>query len=208
MSGKSIEMVAPDKALPGRGQEMAFSTTAHFVNQHEIKPPWPAGFEQAVFGMGCFWGAEKLFWRQTGVHVTAVGYAGGYTANPSYEEVCSGQTGHNEVVLVVFNPGKINYEQLLQVFWQGHDPTQTMRQGNDLGTQYRSSIYTSDDAQQGAAIRSKQAYQTALKAQDYSEIKTETVTAPIFYYAEEAHQQYLAKHVDGYCGLGGTGVEL
>ncbi len=206
MFTKSVSMVFAEQALPGRTQPMALNSTAHFVNQNDIKPPWPDGHEQALFGMGCFWGAEKLFWQIPGVYVTAVGYAGGYTPNPNYREVCTGQTGHNEVVLVVFDPTKVSYERLLHTFWQGHDPTQHMRQGNDVGTQYRSAIYTYSESQLDEAHQSKAAYQDQLNRQGYSEIKTEIVEAPEFYYAEADHQQYLAKVPHGYCGLGGTGV--
>jgi peptide-methionine (S)-S-oxide reductase len=171
-----------------------------------MKPPFPAGYEQAVFGLGCFWGAERKFWQTPGVYTTAVGYAGGYTPNPTYEEVCSGRTGHTEVVLVVFDPELISYEALLKVFWESHDPTQGMRQGNDVGTQYRSAIYTYSDAQRRAAEASRESYQHALSARGYGAITTEIRPAPEFYYAEHYHQQYLAKNPMGYCGLGGTGV--
>jgi len=177
----------------------------HFVNGHPLRPPFD-GKALALFGMGCFWGAEKAFWQAPGVFSTAVGYAGGLTPNPTYEEVCSGQTGHNEVVRVVFDPAATTYEALLKVFWEGHDPTQGMRQGNDVGTQYRSGIYAHDDAQRHTAEASRDAFQAALTAAGHGEITTEIVKAPVFYYAEEYHQQYLAKNPGGYCGLGGTGV--
>jgi peptide-methionine (S)-S-oxide reductase len=179
---------------------------AHFVNGHELIPPFPDGLEQAIFGMGCFWGAERKFWEAPGVYSTAVGYAGGYTPNPSYREVCSGMTGHTEVVLVVFDPKQISYDALLKLFWENHDPTQGMRQGNDMGTQYRSSIYTMSAEQQRAAEASRSAYQDRLTAAGYGRITTEIMAAPPFYYAEDYHQQYLAKNPDGYCGIGGTGV--
>jgi peptide-methionine (S)-S-oxide reductase len=178
----------------------------HFVNGHPLMPPFPDGLEQAVFGMGCFWGAERLFWQTPGVYTTAVGYAGGSTPDATYEEVCSGTTGHTEAVLVVFDPGQVSYDRLLKVFWEGHDPTQGMRQGNDVGTQYRSAIYTFDDEQRAAAERSRAAYQAVLDASGYGEITTEIRDAPPFYYAEDYHQQYLGKVPNGYCGLGGTGV--
>jgi peptide-methionine (S)-S-oxide reductase len=178
----------------------------HFVNGAPLKAPFPAGLQQAMFGMGCFWGAEKKFWPLPGVYTTAVGYAGGYTPNPTYREVCSGLTGHNEVVLVVFDPAKTSYDDLLRVFWENHDPTQGMRQGNDVGTQYRSGIYVFSDEQRAAAERSRDAYASSLHAHGYGEITTEILEAPPFYYAEEYHQQYLARNPGGYCGLGGTGV--
>jgi peptide-methionine (S)-S-oxide reductase len=193
------------EALPGRDTPLAVSNR-HAVNGAPIAPPFPAGLEQAVFGMGCFWGAERKFWQQPGVYSTAVGYAGGHTPNPTYQEVCSGRTGHTEVVLVVFDPKKIGYDQVLRLFWENHDPTQGMRQGNDVGTQYRSGIYYYDDAQRGAAEASRDAYQTRLKAAGLGAITTEILSAPEFYYAEDYHQQYLAKNPGGYCGLGGTGV--
>jgi len=198
-------MPSPEQALPGREMEMPVSAR-HVVLGTSIKPPFPANMRQALFGLGCFWGAERRFWQQTGVFTTAVGYAGGYTPNPTYEEVCSGLTGHNEVVLVVFDPGQISYEQLLKVFWESHDPTQGMRQGNDIGTQYRSGIYVFDDAQRDAALRSETRFSKSLQAAGYPTITTEILDAPPFYYAEEYHQQYLAKNPMGYCGLGGTGV--
>ncbi|WP_407177599.1 peptide-methionine (S)-S-oxide reductase MsrA [Bradyrhizobium sp. STM 3562] len=203
---KTTALPSAAEALPGRAAAIPTATT-HFVNGERLKPPYPAGLEQAMFGLGCFWGAERKFWELgDGVHVTAVGYAGGYTPNPTYEEVCSGRTGHAEVVLVVFDPKKISYEQLLKTFWESHDPTQGMRQGNDIGTQYRSAIYTFDDAQRKAAEASKAAYQGALSAKGLGAITTEIAPAGEFYFAEDYHQQYLAKNPAGYCGLGGTGV--
>lgn len=193
------------EALPGRDQAVAVPA-AHFVNGRPLQPPFPAGLEQAIFGLGCFWGAERRFWQTPGVWSTAVGYAAGVTPNPTYEEVCTGRTGHNEVVLVVFDPATIDYAGLLQVFWESHDPTQGMRQGNDVGTQYRSGIYTFDERQQAVAERSREAYQAALQRAGYGAITTEILPAPTFYYAEDYHQQYLAKNPGGYCGLGGTGV--
>jgi len=178
----------------------------HFVTRHPLKPPFPEGLEQAVFGLGCFWGAERKFWQTKGVSTTAAGYAGGFTPNATYEEVCGGLTGHAEVVLVVFDPGVVTYEELLRVFWESHDPTQGMRQGNDVGTQYRSAIFTYGDAQQKAAEASRDAYQRALAGAGHGAITTEIRPAPAFYYAEDYHQQYLAKNPGGYCGLGGTGV--
>jgi peptide-methionine (S)-S-oxide reductase len=178
----------------------------HFVSGARLEPPFPAGTERAVFGLGCFWGAERKFWEVPGVYTTAVGYAGGHTPNPTYEEVCSGATGHTEAVLVVFDPAKVSYETLLRVFWEDHDPTQGMRQGNDVGTQYRSAIYYYGDAQRRAALASKEAYQAVLTKAGYGEITTEIEKAPEFYYAEDYHQQYLAKNPWGYCGIGGTGV--
>jgi len=202
---KKLEMPSPDQALPGRAEEMSI-TNRHFVNGRPIKPPFAAGLERALFGLGCFWGAERRFWQLPGVDATAVGYAGGATPNPTYEEVCTGMTGHNEVVLVVFDPKAISYAQLLRSFWEAHDPTQGMRQGNDVGTQYRSGIYTFDDAQHRAALDSRTAYAERLRAAGFAGITTEIVAAPPFYYAEDYHQQYLAKNPGGYCGLGGTGV--
>src|SRR5436190_6094106 len=198
-------MPAPDDALPGRSEPLAVPDK-HFVNGNPIKPPFPEGIEQVVFGMGCFWGAEKLFWETDGVFTTAVGYAGGYTPNPTYEEVCGGRTGHTEVVLVAFDPEKISYEEILQRFWEGHDPTQGMRQGNDVGTQYRSAIFTNSDEQRAAAEASRERYQEALTKAGHGEITTEIAPARDFYYAEDYHQQYLAKVPNGYCGIGGTGV--
>jgi peptide-methionine (S)-S-oxide reductase len=194
-----------DEALPGRADTMPVPD-AHFVNKHRLTPPFPAGLERAMFGMGCFWGAERKFWQLDGVYATAVGYAAGHTPNPTYREVCTGMTGHAEVVLVVFDPGKIAYDDLLKVFWENHDPTQGMRQGNDVGTQYRSGIYCYGDGQRRAAERSRDVYQQRLAEAGHGRITTEIQTAPEFYYAEEYHQQYLAKNPDGYCGLGGTGV--
>ncbi len=202
---KSNALPNPDQALPGRLDIMPVPER-HYVTGHPLRPPFPAGLQQALFGLGCFWGAERLYWRLDGVYTTAVGYAGGFTPNPTYHEVCSGQTGHAEVVLVVFEPARIGYEQLLQTFWESHDPTQGMRQGNDFGTQYRSCIYTSNPEQLAAAKASRDAYQRALKHANYGRITTEIKPAGEFYYAEEYHQQYLAKNPGGYCGLGGTGV--
>jgi peptide-methionine (S)-S-oxide reductase len=201
------EPTLPDaaEALPGRAEPMPVPAL-HFVNGHPIAPPFPDGLEQAVFGLGCFWGAERVFWETPGVWTTAVGYAGGVTPNPTYEEVCSGRTGHTEAVLVVFDPAVISYEQLLRVFWEAHDPTQGMRQGNDVGTQYRSAVYTFGDAQQAAAETSRDAFQPVLTAGHYGAITTEIVPAGPFFYAEDYHQQYLAKNPNGYCGLGGTGM--
>ena len=194
-----------EEALPGRDRPMPVPER-HVVLGHALTPPFPAGFVQAMFGMGCFWGAEKRFWELPGVHVTAVGYAGGYTPNPAYEEVCTGRTGHNEVVLVVFDPQRIAYTDLLRVFWEAHDPTQGMRQGNDVGTQYRSGIYWFDAAQREAAEATRSVYGEALARAGYGPITTEIRKATAFYYAEPYHQQYLARNPAGYCGLGGTGV--
>ena len=202
---RKLRLPRVEEALPGRAATMPVPA-AHFVNGHPLKGPFPAQHQQAVFGMGCFWGAERRFWQTPGVYSTAVGYAGGSTPNPTYEEACSGGTGHSEVVLVVFDPAIVSYEELLRVFWEAHDPTQGMRQGNDVGTQYRSVIYTYDDAQLEAAKRSQQVFQDALKASGYGAITTEIGSAPAFFYAEHYHQQYLAKVPNGYCGLGGTGV--
>jgi peptide-methionine (S)-S-oxide reductase len=204
-SKKPLSIPSADEALPGRAERMPIPD-AHFVNKHRISEPFPDGFERAIFGMGCFWGVEKKFWQQPGVYTTAVGYAGGATPNPTYREVCTGQTGHNEVVLVVFDPQIVSYDDLLKVFWENHDPTQGMRQGNDAGTQYRSGIYTSNAEQQRAAERSRDAFQPQLTAAGFGAITTEILPAPEFYYAEEYHQQYLSKNPNGYCGLGGTGV--
>ena len=201
---KSV-MPDPKSALPGRDTPIRTAAT-HFVSGVPLKGPYPEGSEIAMFGLGCFWGAEKAFWQLPGVLVTAVGYAGGYTPNPTYEEVCSGQTGHNEVVRVVFDPKRISYEKLLKTFWESHNPTQGMRQGNDVGTQYRSGIYTYSEAQAREAEASKDAYQSELSARGYGDITTEIVPAGEFYFAEDYHQQYLAKNPHGYCGLGGTGV--
>jgi peptide-methionine (S)-S-oxide reductase len=198
-------MVEPADALAGRDLEMPVADR-HAVLGTPLKPPFPEGFEQAVFGMGCFWGAERIFWQAPGVYTTAVGYAGGLTPNPTYEEVCSGRTGHAEVVLVVFDPAKTSYEQMLQVFWENHDPTQGMRQGNDVGTQYRSAIYWSTDEQQRLAEATRSTYAERLRASGYPEVSTEVAQAGPFYYAEDYHQQYLHKNPWGYCGVGGTGV--
>ncbi|ADO68553.1 peptide-methionine (S)-S-oxide reductase MsrA [Stigmatella aurantiaca] len=205
LSTKKLKIPSPAEALPGRAEPMPVPDK-HFVLGTPLKGPLPAGFQVAVFGLGCFWGAEKKFWQTPGVYSTAVGYAAGPTPNPTYREVCSGMTGHNEVVRVVFDPAKVSYEALLRVFWENHDPTQGMRQGNDVGTQYRSGIYTSDEAQKRTAEQSRDAYQKALTAAGHSAITTEILPAPEFYFAEDYHQQYLAKNPDGYCGLGGTGV--
>jgi len=203
---KKVQMPAPSDALPGRTEPIPTAKT-HYVLSTDLKGPYPAGTEQALFGLGCFWGAERKFWELgEGVHTTAVGYAGGFTPNPTYPEVCTGLTGHNEVVLVVYRPGVISYEQLLKTFWESHNPTQGMRQGNDVGTQYRSGIYTYNDAQRQAAEASKLAYDEALRMKGFKPITTEILNAPEFYFAEEDHQQYLAKVFGGYCGLGGTGV--
>jgi peptide-methionine (S)-S-oxide reductase len=206
MFKKSLDMPSKAEALPGRPNPIRTASN-HFVNGHPLKGPYPAGSETAIFGMGCFWGAERKFWElPEGVYVTAVGYAGGHTPNPTYEEVCSGRTGHNEVVLVVYDPKKISYETLLKTFWENHDPTQGMRQGNDVGTQYRSAIYYENDEQREAAERSKEMFQQELSNAGYGEISTEIAPAGPFFYAEPYHQQYLAKNPNGYCGLGGTGV--
>ncbi|MCW5749523.1 MAG: peptide-methionine (S)-S-oxide reductase MsrA [Alphaproteobacteria bacterium] len=198
-------MPSREEALPGRAEPMRVPAR-HHVNGNRILPPFPEGTRQAIFGMGCFWGAERKFWEASGVYATAVGYAGGFTPNPTYEEVCSGRTGHNEVVLVIFDPARIGYEALLRIFWENHDPTQGMRQGNDVGTQYRSGIYCSDEAQMRAAEASRDLFQKRLQEAGYGPITTEILAAPPFYYAEDYHQQYLAKNPGGYCGLGGTGV--
>ncbi len=202
---KKVEMPSPDAAPKGRATRMKLPAK-HFVNGQSLEPPYPAGSVAAMFGLGCFWGAERKFWQLPGVHVTAVGYAAGYTPNPTYEEVCSGATGHNEVVHVVFDPARIAYERLLQVFFESHDPTQGMRQGNDVGTQYRSGIYCYSPTQQAAAERAKTAFAPVLAKAGFGPITTEILPAPEFYYAEAYHQQYLAKNPNGYCGLGGTGV--
>ncbi|MBO2925878.1 peptide-methionine (S)-S-oxide reductase MsrA [Metapseudomonas otitidis] len=202
-----IELPTAAQALPGRETPMPVPE-AHYVNGHPLQAPFPAGLEQAVFGLGCFWGAERRFWQQEGVWSTAVGYAGGHTPNPTYDEVCSGLTGHTEVVLVVFDPRVISYERLLAVFWEAHNPTQGMRQGNDIGTQYRSAIYCTSDAQLQAARASEARFQAELDKAGFGTITTEIAEAPAFYYAEAYHQQYLAKNPNGYCGLGGTGVCL
>ena len=203
--GKSLDLPTATTALPGRADPVKVPET-HFVSGARIVPPFPEGMETIVFGLGCFWGAERIFWQVDGVYSTAVGYAAGVTPNPSYEEVCSGRTGHNEVVLVVYDPAKISVEALLKRFWEGHNPTQGMRQGNDVGTQYRSGIYCSTAAQKKAAEASKAVFQKSLKDAGFSAITTEILDAPEFYYAEDYHQQYLAKNPAGYCGLGGTGV--
>jgi len=203
---KKTEMVSAADALPGRTDRTMPVPTAHFVNGNPLVGPWPEGYETAVFGMGCFWGAERKFWQVPGVYTTAVGYAGGITPNATYEEVCSGMTGHTEVVLVVFDPAQVGYEQLLKVFWENHDPTQGMRQGNDVGTQYRSAVYTSSPAQQEAAERTRDVFQAVLSARGYGPITTEIRPSGAFYYAEPYHQQYLGKNPGGYCGLGGTGA--
>ncbi len=202
---KKIEMPTAETALPGHDAAITISGI-HFVNGNTIKPPFPEGVELAYFGMGCFWGAERLFWQTPGVYATAVGYGGGFTPNATYDEVCSGRTGHTELVLVAFDPNLVSYDKLLNVFWEGHDPTQGMRQGNDVGTQYRSAIYAASDEQLSAAKVSRDVYQAQLTDAGYGEITTEIATAGAFYYAEEYHQQYLAKNPNGYCGIGGTGV--
>ena len=202
---KSPSIAKPDEALPGRPDALS-TADKHYVNGGALKGPYPDGAEMALFGLGCFWGAERKFWELPGVTVTAVGYAGGHTPNPTYEEVCSGRTGHTEAVLVAFDPRQVTYETLLKTFWESHDPTQGMRQGNDVGTQYRSAIYYTSDDQRRAAQASKAAYDAALTAQGLSPITTEIEPAPEFYFAETYHQQYLAKNPEGYCGLGGTGV--
>ncbi len=202
---KSTEMPAPEAALPGRTTPLEVPD-AHLVLGSPLTPPFPVGTEQAIFGMGCFWGAERLFWQAPGVYTTAVGYAGGITPNPSYREVCSGRTGHAEVVLAVFESAQTTYEEMLRIFWEGHDPTQGMRQGNDVGTQYRSAIYWTSPAQQGAALESRARYQERLARAGFGQITTEIAEAGPFYYAEDYHQQYLAANPNGYCGLGGTGV--
>lgn len=204
---KKTTLPKPEEALPGREESMPVPDR-HYVNGNPLKPPYPEGMEIALFGLGCFWGAERKFWQQEGVFTTAVGYAGGYTPNPTYQEVCSGKTGHNEVVRVVFDPKVVSYETLLKVFWESHNPTQGMRQGNDTGTQYRSGIYTYSEEQRKLAEKSRDAYQQALKEAGYGEITTEILEAPEFYYAEDYHQQYLAKNPGGYCGLGGCNVEF
>ncbi|MBN9020812.1 MAG: peptide-methionine (S)-S-oxide reductase MsrA [Rhizobiales bacterium] len=202
---RKVSMPTAEAALPGRAEPLPTAET-HFVNGKPLKGPYPEGLETAVFGLGCFWGAEKAFWKIPGVHVTAVGYAGGHTPNPTYQEVCSGRTGHNEVVLVVYDPKVVTYDALLKAFFEAHDPTQGMRQGNDVGTQYRSGIYVADAGQRRAAEAARTAYGAALSAKGYPAITTEIVDAPPFYFAEDYHQQYLAKNPNGYCGLGGTGV--
>jgi peptide-methionine (S)-S-oxide reductase len=204
---RKTDMVDRDRAMAGRDEPIP-TATRHEVLGTPIKPPFPDGYETAVFGLGCFWGAERIFWQAPGVYTTAVGYAGGFTPNPTYEEVCSAQTGHTEAVLVVFDPARTSYDALLKLFWEGHDPTQGMRQGNDVGTQYRSAIYWTSEAQRDAALASRDAYQAMLQQGGYGEITTEIAPLSVegFYYAEDHHQQYLAKNPSGYCGLGGTGV--
>ncbi|MFO1015131.1 MAG: peptide-methionine (S)-S-oxide reductase MsrA [Caulobacteraceae bacterium] len=202
---KALELPTAANALPGR--PMAIPTASeHFVNGHPLKGPWPEGLETAVFAMGCFWGVERKFWQVSGVYSTAVGYVGGVTPNPTYEETCSGRTGHTEAVLVVYDPKLVSYEDLLKVFWEGHDPTQGMRQGNDIGTQYRSGIYYANEGQKAAAESSREVYAAALRAQGYGAITSEIAPLGPFYYGEDYHQQYLAKNPNGYCGVGGTGV--
>lgn len=205
MFSNKSKLPTPDTALTGRDEVMSI-TNQHFVHNTPLKAPFPENMQQALFGLGCFWGVERKFWQLEGVYTTAVGYAAGFTPNPSYQEVCTGQTGHNEVTLIVFDPKIISYQQLLQVFWESHDPTQGMRQGNDKGTQYRSGIYTYSEEQQQQAQASLAHYQTQLTQQGYPAITTEIIPAPTFYYAEDYHQQYLAKNPSGYCGIGGTGV--
>jgi peptide-methionine (S)-S-oxide reductase len=206
MRKDKLRMPTAEEALPGRPTR-AFSVPAkHFVLGTPLEPPFPDGLEQAIFGMGCFWGAERKFWEAPGVYTTAVGYAGGITPNPTYEEVCSGRTGHTEAVLVVFDPNKTSYAEMLRIFWENHDPTQGMRQGNDIGTQYRSAIYTFGEGQATAAKESREMFASRLGDAGYGDITTELAPAPVFYYAEDYHQQYLAKNPGGYCGLGGTGV--
>jgi peptide-methionine (S)-S-oxide reductase len=202
---KPTTMVTPEDALPGRDETMPVPAR-HDVLGTPVAPPFPDGLERVILGMGCFWGAERVFWQAPGVYTTAVGYAGGYTRNPTYEEVCSGRTGHTAAVLVVYDPAQTSYEEILRLFWENHDPTQGMRQGNDVGTQYRSAIYTTSDAQRAAAEASREMFQAELSSAGYGEISTEIAEAGTFYYAEPYHQQYLAKNPNGYCGLGGTGV--
>jgi peptide-methionine (S)-S-oxide reductase len=204
-SSRKSQMIEPDRALPGRDTPMPIPAR-HEVLGTPLAPPFPEGFEQLVVGMGCFWGAERVFWQAEGVYTTAVGYAGGYTPNPTYEEVCSAGTGHAEVVLAVWDPAATSLDAMLKLFWENHDPTQGMRQGNDVGTQYRSAIYVSNDTQREAALASRETYQRQLRASGYGEVTTEIADAGPFYYAEDYHQQYLAKNPNGYCGLGGTGV--
>jgi peptide-methionine (S)-S-oxide reductase len=204
-TAKKLRLPSPAEALPGRSAPIRVDDT-HFINGHRITPPFPQEMQQAMFGMGCFWGAERKFWQTPGVYSTAVGYAGGTTPNPTYEEVCSGLTGHTEVVLVVYDPAQISYEKLLALFWENHDPTQGMRQGNDVGTQYRSAIYAFTPDQKAAAEASRAMFQERLTAAGHDTITTEIVAAPAFYYAEDYHQQYLGKNPGGYCGLAGTGV--
>jgi peptide-methionine (S)-S-oxide reductase len=206
MFAKPTRMITADEALPGRTDQTMPVPERHHVLDAPLTAPWPAGIDVAVFGMGCFWGAERKFWQTPGVYSSAVGYAGGFTPNPSYEETCTGRTGHTEVVLVAFAPQQVSYDDLLRLFWESHDPTQGMRQGADVGTQYRSAVYTTTDAQAAAAVRSRDAYQQVLTAAGYGAITTELAPLGHFYYAEPYHQQYLAKNPDGYCGIGGTGV--
>ena len=203
--GKSSQLLSPNTTLPGRAQRLEI-TNRHAVNGNPLQPPFLPHLSQAIFALGCFWGAERIFWKTSGIYSTSVGYSGGITPNPTYEEVCSGQTNHTEVVLVVYDPTAVSYEALLTVFWEAHNPTQGMRQGNDRGTQYRSAIYTFDDAQLSAALQSKTAYEAALEAKGFDPITTEIAAAGAFYYAEDYHQQYLHKNPGGYCGIGGTGV--
>ncbi len=205
VSPKKLRMPTPDEALPGRDTPMKVPAR-HIVTGAPLQPPFPAGIETAMFGLGCFWGAERMFWQLPGVYTTAVGYAAGHTPNPTYEEVCSGRTGHNEVVLVAFDPKRVSYADLLRTFWEGHNPTQGMRQGNDVGTQYRSGIYVYSADQRAAAEASRDAYDAALRKRGFDPVTSEILDAPTFYYAEDYHQQYLAKNPGGYCGLGGTGV--
>ena len=201
------EIITKEQALPGREESISLPEK-HFVNQNNLAQPYPENMQQAMFGLGCFWGAEKKFWETKGVYITLVGYASGFTSNPTYQEVCSGMTGHNEVVYVVFDPAKVSYEALLKVFWESHNPTQGMRQGNDRGTQYRSGIYTYSDEQNSLEIQTKEQYQTKLVTAGFGSITTEIIAATSFYPAEEYHQQYLAKNPSGYCGLGGLGVSI
>jgi len=205
MFGKKKALIDPQAALPGRSESIPVPE-AHFVNGRPIEPPFPQGIKTVVVAMGCFWGAERIFWQLDGVYTTAVGYAGGYTPNPSYREVCTGQTGHTEVVLVAYDPEQVGLESILKAFWEGHDPTQGMRQGNDVGTQYRSAVYVADEAELAIVEASKDRYQAELTGAGYGAITTEIAIAGPFYYAEDYHQQYLAKNVNGYCGIGGTGV--
>ena len=205
-SRQKTQMIDADDALPGRDQRPFAVGERHYVLGTPLEPPYPAGLEEAYFGLGCFWGAERLFWELDGVYTTAVGYQGGFTRNPTYEEVCSARTGHAEIVKVVFDPAKVSYDALLKVFWESHDPTQGMRQGNDVGTQYRSAVYVTSDAQKQAAIASRDAFQPVLSGGGYGEISTEIADSGTFFYAEDYHQQYLAKNPAGYCGIGGTGM--
>lgn len=207
LANKKTEMPTPEQALRGRSEAMQVPEL-HYVNGNPLSPPFPSGMSMAMFGMGCFWGAEKKFWELEGVYSTSVGYAGGFTPNPTYQEVCTGLTGHNEVVRVVYDPNLVNYQRLLKLFWESHNPTQGMRQGNDVGTQYRSGIYVNDDEQKELAVNTKLQFEASLKAGGFGSITTEIIRAPEFYYAEDYHQQYLAKNPNGYCGLGGTGVTL